>query len=75
MVPKDRSEEFGVAGAHFILKKHVLTVSHGTVTLRMMSNSLRSSLVINAHLPIDKQAEVTVLIVKKFEKWRQSSSK
>jgi hypothetical protein len=53
-----------------IKKKHVLTV-----TLRMMSNSLRSSLVINAHLPIDKQAEVTVLIVKKFEKWRQSSSK
>ncbi len=37
-----------------ILKKHVLTVSHLTVTLRMMSNSRRSSPVINAHLPIDQ---------------------
>jgi hypothetical protein len=63
MVQKDRSEEFGVAVAHFqlfstsfyglILKKHNLTVSHMAVTLRMMSNSRRSSLVINAHLPID----------------------
>jgi hypothetical protein len=64
VVPKDRSEEFGVAGAHFklffasfyvlIKKKHVLTVSHMTVTLRMMSNSRRSSPVIDAHLPIDQ---------------------
>jgi hypothetical protein len=29
-------------------------VSHMTVTLRMMSNSHRSSPVINAHLPIDQ---------------------
>ncbi len=36
------------------LKKHVLTVSHMTVTLRMMRNSCRSSPVINAHLPIDQ---------------------
>jgi hypothetical protein len=63
LVPKDRSEEFGVAGAHFLLfsksfyvlitKRHVLTVSHMIVTLRMMSDSLRSSSVINAGLPID----------------------
>ncbi len=38
----------------FNSKKHVLTVSPMTVTLRMMSNSHRSSLVINAHLPIDQ---------------------
>jgi hypothetical protein len=31
-----------------------LTVSHMTVTLQMMSNSRRSSPVINAHLPIDQ---------------------
>ncbi len=37
-----------------ILKIHVLMVSHMTVTLRLMSNSHRSSRVINAHLPIDQ---------------------
>jgi hypothetical protein len=35
-------------------KKHVLTVSHMEVTLLMMSNSCRSTKVINAHLPIDQ---------------------
>jgi hypothetical protein len=64
LVPKDRSEEIGVAGAPFqlfstsfyvlIIKKYVLTVSHMTVTLQMMSNIRRSSPVINAHLPIDQ---------------------
>jgi hypothetical protein len=38
----------------FNSKKHVLTVSHMTVTQRMMSNSRRSSPLINAHLPIDQ---------------------
>jgi hypothetical protein len=67
LVPTDRSEEFGVAGAHFklfltsfyvlIKKKHVLTVSHMTVTLQI------------------KQAEVTVPIAESSKKWRQSSSK
>jgi hypothetical protein len=38
----------------FNSKKHVLTVSHMIVTLGMMSNSLRSSPVINAHLPRDQ---------------------
>jgi hypothetical protein len=56
-----------------ILKKHVLTV-HMTVTLRMMSNSRKSSPVINAHLPIDNQAEVTVPIAESLKKWQQSSS-
>jgi hypothetical protein len=34
--------------------KHALAVSHLTVILRMISNSRRSSPVINAHLPIDQ---------------------
>jgi hypothetical protein len=69
--------EFGVAGAHFkffsksfyhlILKKHVLTVSHMTVTLRMMSNNRRSSPVINAHLPIDKAGRNYCSDRRKFE--------
>jgi hypothetical protein len=61
---KDKSEEFGVAGAYFLTlfnvflcfnsKKHVLMVSIMTLTLQMMSNSCRSSPVINTHLPIDQ---------------------
>jgi hypothetical protein len=39
-----------------------------TVTLRMVSNSLRSSPVINAHLPIDQAGRITVLIKKKVWK-------
>jgi hypothetical protein len=37
-----------------IVKKHVLAVSLMGVILQMMSNSRQSSLVINAHLPIDQ---------------------
>jgi hypothetical protein len=61
LVPKDRTEEFGVAGAHFylcltsfyvlILKKTCFDGFHMTVALRMMSNSRRISPEINAHLP------------------------
>jgi hypothetical protein len=78
LVPKDRSEEFGVARAHFltifnvfsvlIIKKHVLTVSHMTVTLRMMSKSRRSSPVINAHLPIDQAGGSYCSDCRKFSK-------
>jgi hypothetical protein len=64
LVPRDRSEEFAVARAlfkffltsfscfHSLTK--VLAVSLMAVTLQMMSNSHRSSLVINAHLPMDQ---------------------
>jgi hypothetical protein len=38
----------------FISKKHILVVSLVAVTLPMLSNSRRSSPVMNAHLPIDK---------------------
>jgi hypothetical protein len=38
----------------FNSKKHALAVSLIAVTLQMMSNSRRSSPVINAHLPVDQ---------------------
>jgi hypothetical protein len=40
---------------HVIIgNKHALAVSHLTVTLQIISNSRRSSPVINAYLPIDQ---------------------
>jgi hypothetical protein len=38
----------------FNAKKHVLADSLMVVSLQMMSNNRRPSLVINAHLPIDQ---------------------
>jgi hypothetical protein len=38
----------------FIKKKHILVVSLVAVTLPLLSNSQRSSPVMNAHLPEDK---------------------
>jgi hypothetical protein len=37
-----------------ICKKQALSVSHLTVTLRMMSNNRRSAPVINDHLPLEE---------------------
>jgi hypothetical protein len=59
----------------FNSKKHVLTVFHMTVTLRIMSNSRRFCLVINAHLPIDQAGGSYCSNCGKLEKWRQSPSK
>jgi hypothetical protein len=52
----------------FTSKKRVLTVSHLTITLRMMSNSRRFSPVINAHLPIDQAGGSYCSDCKNFEK-------
>jgi hypothetical protein len=41
---------------------------HMTITLRMMSNSRKSSLVINAHLPIDQLGGSYCSDHRKFEK-------
>jgi hypothetical protein len=47
---------------------HVLAVYHTTVTLRMMSDSEKSSAMITAHLTIIKQAEDTVLIAESLKR-------
>jgi hypothetical protein len=54
VLPEHILTVFNVFFYVLIIKKHVLTVSHMTVTLQIMSNSRRSSLMINAQLPTDQ---------------------
>jgi isochorismate hydrolase len=49
------------------LNKHVLAVSHLTVTLQMMSENHRPLPVITTHLPIDQQAEDNGLITESLK--------
>jgi hypothetical protein len=49
-------------------KKHVLAVSHLTITLGMMNDSPRSSPVIIAHFPIDQAGRRDCLVAESLKK-------
>jgi hypothetical protein len=72
------SSLFSMSFSYFICKKHVLSVLHVTVTLRMMSNSCRSVPMINAHLPIDEPGRGYYSDRREFEimavAWQQATS-
>jgi hypothetical protein len=53
-LPEHIFRYFRVSFHDLLLKIQAAAVSHGAVTLRMMSNNHRSAPVINDHLPIEE---------------------
>jgi hypothetical protein len=53
-LPEHIFSDFRVSFHDLLLKNQAAAVFHQAVTLRMMSNNRRSTMVINDHLPIEE---------------------